>query len=190
MNIILKLVLILVLVYIVFESNILGFKTTEGFSIEGEQNISSVYNSNNLSVENLNISGSLNILPKNSIVMCNSNTAPTGWAICDGTNGTPDLKGRMLLGLGLGDGLTARELGQIGGEEAHALTADEIPEHSHTSTVYNISGFLKSAELDGADCANPITGPIGSYKSTNPVGAGKPHNNMPPFMALNYIIKL
>lgn len=189
MHIILKLILILVLVYIVFETNILGFKSYEGFALEAQQNMDSVYNSD-LYVENLNINGNLNILPKGSILIWNNPNAPSGWAICDGTNGTPDLRGRMLLGMGQGNGLTNRQLGDKGGEEAHTLSADEVPQHSHTSTIYGFGSYLKSAELDGADCANPITGPLGGYKETNPTGSGAPHNNMPPFISLNYIMKL
>lgn len=189
MHIILKFIFILVIVYIVFETNILGLKNQEHFAIEAELNIDSLYN-NRLVVENLNINGNLNILPKGSILIWNNLTAPSGWNICDGTNGTPDLRGRMLLGMGQGNGLTARQLGQTGGEETHALSTDEVPQHSHTSAIYGFSDYLKSAMLDGADCANPITGPLGGYKATNPAGSGTPHNNMPPFVSLNYIMKL
>ena len=44
----------------------------------------------------LTIRGSLNIVPKGTIVAFNSETAPDGWALCDGTNGTPDLRGRFI----------------------------------------------------------------------------------------------
>jgi microcystin-dependent protein len=38
----------------------------------------------------------LNIVPKGSIIAFNSDKAPEGWALCDGTNGTPDLRGRFI----------------------------------------------------------------------------------------------
>ena len=45
---------------------------------------------------NLEITGSFNLLPKGTIVAFNSDKAPNGWALCDGTNGTPDLRGRFI----------------------------------------------------------------------------------------------
>ena len=45
---------------------------------------------------NLTIRGSFNYLPKGTIVAFNSDKAPEGWALCDGTNGTPDLRGRFI----------------------------------------------------------------------------------------------
>lgn len=44
----------------------------------------------------LTIKGKLNILPKGTIVAFNSDKAPEGWALCDGQNGTPDLRGRFI----------------------------------------------------------------------------------------------
>ena len=45
---------------------------------------------------NLNVTGYLNLFPKGSIVIYNDITAPNGWVICDGNNGTPDLRGRFV----------------------------------------------------------------------------------------------
>jgi len=39
-------------------------------------------------------------VPSGTIVAFRGSTAPSGWAICDGTNGTPDLRGRFIRGLG------------------------------------------------------------------------------------------
>ena len=45
---------------------------------------------------NLNVTGYLNLFPKGSIVIYNDIKAPEGWVICDGQNGTPDLRGRFV----------------------------------------------------------------------------------------------
>ena len=45
---------------------------------------------------NLNVTGNFNMIPKGTILAFNSDTAPAGWALCDGTNGTPDLRGRFI----------------------------------------------------------------------------------------------
>ena len=45
---------------------------------------------------NINVTGYLNLFPKGSIVIYNDTLAPEGWVLCDGNNGTPDLRGRFV----------------------------------------------------------------------------------------------
>jgi hypothetical protein len=54
---------------------------------------------------------------------------PRNWNICDGTNGTPDLRDRFIVGVG-----KKYKLNSTGGKETHQLTLDEIPTHKHTMT--------------------------------------------------------
>ena len=68
-------------------------------------------------------------------------TAYEGWAICNGQNGTPDLRGRFIVGVGRnGDpaytGNTTYQMGDAGGEEAHTLTREEMPAHNHNRSPY------------------------------------------------------
>ena len=58
-------------------------------------------------------------------------TLPSNWKLCDGTNGTPDLRGRFVLSSGKGSGLTERYVGQVGGAETVALSEGQMPLHSH-----------------------------------------------------------
>lgn len=55
---------------------------------------------------------------------------PTGWNLCDGTNGTPDLRGKFILGAG-----GTYDPGDAGGEETHTLTEAEMPSHTHGISV-------------------------------------------------------
>jgi hypothetical protein len=57
-----------------------------------------------------------------------ANNVPAGWAICDGTNSTPDMRDLFVVGAG-------REYAPLdrGGSNSVALTQDELPEHSHTA---------------------------------------------------------
>ena len=119
-------------------------------------------------------------IPVGSIIMWNSATPPTGWSLCDGTNGTPDLRNRFVLGASSGHGL-----GQTGGEETHTLSVNEMPNHSHSFSL------PQGDQNWGNGGGNTFWG--GSYGrgiGTNAVGGSAAHNNMPPFYALSYIMKL
>lgn len=134
-------------------------------------------------------------------------SAPAGWVLCDGASllragtyatlfgvvsttfgsadGThfnvPDLRGRTVIGVGTGGGLTARALGDnTGGEEIHQLTTAELASHQHSISLDSLPGGAGSGPGDAA-------GPGSS--STGTEGSDTPHNNMPPFLALTYIIK-
>lgn len=76
--------------------------------------------------------------------------------------------------------MTARALGDRGGEEAHADTVAEMPIHSHPvnygGAVAVNNGSQVGVRVDGAN-------------STSNTGGSAAHNNMQPFTALNYIIK-
>ena len=56
---------------------------------------------------NLTVQGSFNYLPTGTIVAYNQTTAPTGWAICNGSQGTPDLRGRFIFGNGGSRGMNS-----------------------------------------------------------------------------------
>jgi microcystin-dependent protein len=114
----------------------------------------------------------------------------------------PDLRGRVIVGDGTGIGLSNRNIGQTGGAETHTLTIDEIPSHNHTindpghNHTENISSGNLSIENDNPDVyGNQTSSFIGNTGTSNTgitinnTGGGQPHNNMPPFAVLNYIIK-
>lgn len=108
------------------------------------------------------------------------------WHICDGTNGTPDLRGRFILGADV-----SHEKGSTGGEEMHTLTVKEIPEHSHTVTI-NTKGF-PDGQNDTSDndryWRSSATYGNNTAPSTDNTGGGNPHNNMPPYYVLVFIMK-
>ncbi|CAF4575904.1 unnamed protein product [Rotaria socialis] len=57
----------------------------------------------------------------------------SGWYICDGRNGTPDLRGRFLVGRdALNSGSSYSQIGMTGGLDSVVLTPDQMPNHSHT----------------------------------------------------------
>ncbi len=136
-----------------------------------------------------------------SIQMYMGSTAPTGWLICNGQsfdaltypdlnallggNTTPNFKGRFALGARpwpVDSGTTNYELDATGGEEEHTLTINEIPSHNH-SIVY------REGEENGAGNDYSDIGDTGTSSNTENTGGGQAHNNMPPYLVVNYIIK-
>jgi len=109
----------------------------------------------------------------------------------------PDLRGRAPVGWGQGPGLPNFDLGETGGEMSHTLITTEMPAHSHT-LVADASNGVQS----GPGGAYPARDPSGSPAyGTNPsavmnantiaaVGGSQPHNNMQPYLSLNYCICL
>lgn len=99
----------------------------------------------------------------------------------------PKALGRALSGYGTGAGLTARAMGAIVGEEAHALSAAEGPAHIHQVGYGGaVAGALNAAW-------GPSNTYVGSYPTNNNVadgGSGTAHNTMQPTLFLNVMIKL
>lgn len=70
------------------------------------------------------------MIPVGAIIMWNGENIPDNWHLCDGTNGTPDLRDKFIVGSG-----ASYAVGNTGGENTHTLTLDEIPEHEHNLTL-------------------------------------------------------
>ena len=148
------------------------------------------------------------------------NFAPVGWAECNGqllpisendalftligttyggdgqeTFALPDLQGRVALGTG-----NSHILAETGGTETETLTVNQIPAHSHpmaassgagTSTrptdgaFATIANGSRSDRLYGAEIGQSA---LPTTLST--VGGSQPHDNMAPYLTMNYIISL
>ena len=133
-------------------------------------------------------------------------TVPLGWALCNGTNGTPNLQNKFIIGAGSSYGVSV-----VGGETSHVLAVEEIPAHRHVdpyseeaSPGVPINGFDavpgvgNVAGSGDTDYNQPLsyggyeggTGYSDAMRRTLPSTICKPHNNMPPYYALAYIMKL
>lgn len=114
-------------------------------------------------------------------------TIPSGWALCDGTNGTPDLRNRFILGAS--DTYANKS---VGGASRVTLTQNQMPIHSHViDTINSLQeqhqhtglSIAVSAEISGGDYSR-------TTRTTQSSGGGQAHENMPPYMALYFIMKL
>jgi len=101
----------------------------------------------------------------------------TVWGVGDGstTFNLPDFRGRTIIGVGTGTGLTARALAANVGTETHQLTTAEMPAHTHPL------GYSVAAEKSGAAWAQGSD--VGSIVATGSSGSGTAHANMQPSAA-------
>lgn len=137
-----------------------------------------------------------NAIPSGGIIMWTGVSVPAGWFLCDGTNGTPDLRGRFVLGASP-DYLS----GNIGGSAnsvvvSHTHTVTD-PGHYHISGVpsdYNsigTSGIPVTYQKTGSSLVgtSPNTYDATTGISINSAGTSGTGANMPPYYALAYIMK-
>jgi microcystin-dependent protein len=127
------------------------------------------------------------------ILAYNNQTPPDGWLLCDGTHGTPDLRGRFLIGCASSqDNYTSpvpialvksiRPSTDVEGEYSHKLSIAEMPSHTH-SIINQIAPNSQPRNLPN-DGGWSFGGGV-----TDSAGSDQPHNNMPPFYVLTYIMK-
>lgn len=94
--------------------------------------------------------------------------------------------GRALIGQGTATGFTDRAMGATGGEETHTLTSAEMPRHRHV--------MVGKRDASSNQGSRPAFGAysVGSNRNANTeyTGSSGAHNNMPPFLALNVMIKI
>ena len=143
-----------------------------------------------------------NAIPAGTIIAYNSTTPPNGWVLCDGSNGSPDLRGRFILGATtsstnapqLSSSLSSRTINISGGLENVYLGLQNIPDHTHSGLISHTNS--SAAAVDGndggaagtqSDVADWSTSTHAS--ETNDTGNNLAHENMPPYYVLIYIMK-
>ena len=111
----------------------------------------------------------------------------------------PDLQGNAPMQPGQGQGLSLRDLGEMSGVESITLLQSEIPVHTHTlrATIEQGDNRLPApavslAQSIGANAYVAPTPALGlmAFQTLPPAGGGLPHNNMQPYLTLNFCIAL
>ena len=145
-------------------------------------------------------------LPKGLISMWSGNEIPSGWALCDGTNGTPDLRGRFIVGLNENSD-DYNKIGNTGGLNKIKLSVEEMPKHDHKGTTdkdgehrHRFTGAAKRGDGSGTGSSNDyykaftrdteFAGEHDHSFTTGQTGGNQPHENRPPYFVLAYIMKL
>lgn len=110
------------------------------------------------------------VLPTGIIVMWNSTAAsiPAGWQLCNGSNGTPDLRGQFVVGAG-----GSYTPGDTGGASSVTLSANAMPIHTH-----ELTGSLTTGSAGGH--THTVTDP--GHAHTTTFNRTSKSNNATPFM--------
>ena len=155
------------------------------------------------------VSGQGYVFVAGMIVMYTGSSAPTGWAICNGQNGTPDLRDRFVIGAG-----NSYSVNATGGEATKTLGTANLPSHTHTSgtlttsnNTHNHTWDRQDVSIDAGyrpwpannnDCSrttantgdnthsHTISGNTGDQGGT----MGQSFSILPPYYALMFIMKL
>jgi hypothetical protein len=162
-------------------------------------------NDNAVTITGGTISGVNGVLPVGSIIMWYGSLAsiPTGWQLCNGSSGTPDLRDRFVVGAG-----SSYAVGAIGGSKdqnvvAHTHTASSVvndPGHNHTLPTSTTAqyGFDNggASTTDAGSIRTPtmatraaFTG-ISVTTTVNSTGSSGINANLPPYHALCYIMRV
>jgi microcystin-dependent protein len=110
----------------------------------------------------------------------------------------PNMQGNAPMHPGQGPGLSLHDLGETGGSETVSLLESEMPAHSHAFKAVNTDGISQSPEdqlmaggVGGiAQYATPGALTQLSGNAIAPAGGDQPHNNMQPYLTLNFCIAL
>ena len=134
-----------------------------------------------LGTTNTNLSAAV---PTGMIMMWSGAEAdiPTGYVLCDGTNSTPDLRDRFVVGAG-----TTYAVADTGGLDTVTLTEAEIPAHTHTYVDRSVGSNSGDIDKD----FNSVTWNRNGMttRTSDPTGGGLAHENRPPYYALCYVMK-
>lgn len=148
------------------------------------------------------------VMPQGAIILWSGalTAIPAGYALCDGTNGTPNLSGRFVVGYDSASNsvpvnstdMTENygKVGNKGGRTSVALVATEMPAHYHLNGISDdqpgsfVYGGV-TTDMPGA-ATQGILNEQNSHNyqgKTNIVGGGQAHENRPPYYVLAYIMK-
>ena len=114
-----------------------------------------------------------------------ANAIPNGWVLCNGTNSTPDLRGRFVVGYHNSD--SDYDVNDTGGAASVTLTTNQIPSHTHS---YSSANYPTSSGPEQNQSGSPEDRTTFNVsKTTGGTGGGQSHENRPPYYALCYIMK-
>ena len=131
-------------------------------------------------------------IPVGGIIMWRGSVAPDGWAICDGSNGTPDLRNRFVRGM---DPSKAGSVNSTGGSDRVTLKTENLPPHRHE--------YFGDDQLEGRDWeTTQVSRHTNNYDAESKLkgsskvywsgqtGSGKSFEVLPPYYSLAFIMRV
>ena len=116
------------------------------------------------------------------------------------TFGLPDMQGNVPMHQGQGPGLSLRDLGEMSGTDSVTLIQTEIPVHTHSVKANSFTGDKTvpspNASLAASGGGNLYAVPAGlsitqmAFQTLSPAGGSLPHNNLMPYLTMNFCIAL
>lgn len=121
-------------------------------------------------------------------------TIPSGWVLCNGSNGTPDLRNRFVVGAGstYAVGGTGGSADAIVVSHTHTGTTATSGTHSHTYTASEYNCNQNSGQTQAGAATTSTTSSAGAHThtfTTDSTGSSGTNANLPPYYALCYIMK-
>lgn len=123
---------------------------------------------------------------------------PAGWALCDGSGDTPDLRSRFIVGAGVTANGDQYDPGATGGSDQVTLTTDQMPSHNHSGTTgsrsrYHPSGNTTVAADNSLTSAKSAGGTRYTQSHDHSIpsqGGNQAHENRPPYYAMAFIMRV
>ena len=171
-----------------------------------------------LYVNNQQVGTATGNVPIGSIVLWMGAAAPTNWAICDGSNGTPDMRGLLPIGVSGGYGLntTGGSADAVAVSHGHTASSNTVGNHAHTANsagghTHTLSTASTKAKLlvqgysdtGYSTKANATTSSAGAHTHSTTTTGNHAHTitvaaagvagtgkNLPPYRAVNYIMRI
>ena len=178
-------------------------EVTGGLTVDGATSLKG-----NVTFDNdVDISGSLRVkntgslvgygsIPVGGIIMWSgrSGSIPDGWALCDGSNGTPDLRGKFIMGKS-----AASESDGTGGSSTVSLSVNNLPAHNHLYAGDDQVSYIHDGNYNagnnvvsrpgGYDAKSESSGAGTIYKTSN-TGSGQSFSILPPYYKLAFIMRV
>lgn len=125
--------------FFIKQKNVTSPITSTSITSSSENLLTSYDTNNAVSVlytnEDADIDNTILIAPGTIVMWYTSPQAPSGWALCDGTQGTPNLTGHFIKGGNLSNSSISPKTGEKGGKDKIYLNINNIPDHLHSATV-------------------------------------------------------
>ena len=136
------------------------------------------------------------LLPSGTIVLWSGSVAaiPTGWVLCNGSNSTPDLRNRFVVGAGstYAVGGTGGSADAIVVSHTHTGTTASNGAHNHTYTASEYNCNQNSGQTQAGASTTGTTSSAGAHThtfTTDSTGSSGTNANLPPYYALCYVMK-